>query len=97
MEDQPISQGSLAKLKSVYNYFPKGQIVHQLYPVEVSLTWAGTLRKGIQSMNCAADVRIVGAAKLRFPGIADDVGLQDMFPGGTPWTTSPRLSNATKC
>lgn len=88
MEDQPISQDSLTKLKSVYNYFPKGQIVHRLYPVEVSPAWAGTLRRCLQSMNCAADVRIGGTAKLKFPNITDDVSLQDMFPGGTPWSTT---------
>jgi len=91
VEGQPISQSSLAKLRSVYSYFPKGQIVHQLYPLEVSLTWASTLRKGIQSMNCAAEVRIVAAAKLKFPGIAGEVGLQDMFPGGTPWNAPGTL------
>jgi hypothetical protein len=91
MEGQPILQSSLAKLRSVYSYFPKGQIVHQLYPLEVSLTWASTLRKGIQSLNCAAEVRIVAPAKLKFPGIADEVGLQDMFPGGTPWNVPGTL------
>jgi hypothetical protein len=91
MEGQPILQSSLAKLRSVYSYFPKGQIVHQLYPLEVSLTWANTLRKGIQFMNCAAEVRIVAVAKLKFPGIADEVGLQDMFPGGTPWNVPGTL------
>jgi hypothetical protein len=42
-------------------------------------------------MNCAAEVRIVAAAKLKFPGIADEVGLQDMFPGGTPWNVPGTL------
>jgi hypothetical protein len=91
MEGQPISQSSLAKLRSVYSYFPKGQIVHQLYPLDVSFTWVSTLRKCIQAMNYAVEVRIVAAAKLKFPGIADEVGLQDMFPGGTPWNVPGTL------
>lgn len=86
MEGQPISQDSLTKLKSVYNYFPKGQIVHRLYPVDVSPAWASTLRRCLQSMNCAPDVRIVAITKLKFPNITDDVS--DMFPGGTPWSTT---------
>ncbi len=91
MEGQPISQSSLAKLRSVYSYFPKGQIVHQLYPLDASLTWASTLRKGIQAMNYAAHVRIVSVEKLKFPKIADEAGLQDMFPGGTPWSVPRTL------
>lgn len=85
VEGSPIPQSSLAKIKSVYSYFPKGQIVHHLHPLGVDLTWVNTLRKSIQAINCAAEVRIVPAATLKFPKITDEVSLQDMFPGGTPW------------
>ena len=86
VEDQPVSQSSLAKFKNVYSYFLKGRIVHHLYPVGVGPAWVNTLCKRLQAINCAAEVRIVPAARLQFPKIADDVSLQDMFPGGTPWS-----------
>lgn len=85
VEGQPVSQGALAKFKSVYSYFPRGRIVHHLHPADASLTWANNLRKCIQSTGYAAEVRIVPSAKLQFPGIAGDASLQDMFPGGAPW------------
>lgn len=86
VEDQPITQGSLTKLRSVYNYFPPGEIKHLLYPVEASITWVGNLRTSIQDMRTASDVQIVAPAKLKYNGIDESIMLQDMFPTGLPWT-----------
>ena len=86
IEEQPITQGSLTKLRSVYNYFPAGEIRHLLYPVEASITWVGNLRTSIQEMRVAADVQIVVPAKLKYPNIDESILLQDMFPTGLPWT-----------
>ena len=85
VEDQPISQGSISKLKSVYSYFSQGAVKHLLYPTGVSLTWATTLRSCIQGMGVASDVQLVPANKLKFPGISEENVVQDMFPTGLPW------------
>ena len=86
VEDQPISQGSISRLKSVYNYFSPGEVKHLLYPTGVSAAWADTLRSCIQGMGVASDVQLVPTSKLKFPGIPDEAFVQDMFPTGLPWT-----------
>jgi hypothetical protein len=86
VEDQPISQGSLSRLKSVYSYFAPGEVKHLLYPIEVSRAWTNTLRACIQGMGAASEVQIVSANKLKVPGVPEDAIIQDMFPTGLPWS-----------
>jgi hypothetical protein len=86
VEDQPISQGSISRLKSVYSYFSPGEVKHLLYPTGVSAAWADTLRSCIQGMGVASDVQLVPTSKLKLPGIPDEAFVQDMFPTGLPWT-----------
>lgn len=86
IEDQPISQGSLARLKSVYAYFSPGQIKHLLHPVDVKMAWVSTLKACIQGMGIASDVQIAGPSKFKVPGIPDNTLVQDMFPTGLPWS-----------
>ena len=85
VEDQPISQGSISRFKSVYSYFAQGEVKHLLYPTDVSLAWANTLRSCIQGMGVASDVQLVPANKLNLPGIPEETFVQDMFPTGLPW------------
>jgi hypothetical protein len=86
VEDQPISQGSISRLKSVYSYFAPGEVKHLLYPTDVSVAWANTLRSCIQGMGVASDVQLVPTSKMKLPGIPDEAFVQDMFPTGLPWT-----------
>ena len=95
IEDQPISQGSLARLKSVYAYFSPGQIKHLLHPVDVKMAWVSTLKACIQGMGIASDVQIAGPSKFKIPGIPDNTLGAGHVPNWTSMVMTKPINNLT--